>query len=171
MNTPHAGMICHEVESVRDGEWDVRDGGGNRMGRGFVRYGLGKAISGVLRPNAYLTESIQHPYTRVNSLHYGRVSPRDLPLERVNYPAEAVLMSTRRQNPEASLPEADAMNRGDAGPPRFLFFFRGRRRSVQSAGSRSKANGALEFWVLLALAAALIAIVLLVCLRGTTASR
>ena len=25
MGTPHAGMICHELESVRDGEWDVRD--------------------------------------------------------------------------------------------------------------------------------------------------
>jgi len=25
MGKPHAGMVCHEGESVPDGDWDVRD--------------------------------------------------------------------------------------------------------------------------------------------------
>jgi hypothetical protein len=81
-------------------------------------------------------------------------------------------MFTRRrsQNSEERSGSAEDGTKLDKSmPPRYLFFFRGRRRSVQSAGSRSKGNSALEFWFLLAVATALLAIVVLVCLRSMTA--
>jgi hypothetical protein len=77
----------------------------------------------------------------------------------------------RAQNSvEASRSVTDGTNGKNSGPPRFLFFFRG-RRSVQAAGSRSKENGALEFWLLLTVALALIIIVALICLRSIAAVR
>jgi hypothetical protein len=55
-------------------------------------------------------------------------------------------------------------------PPRYLFFFQGRRRSERIAGTRSKENGALEFWFLLAVAVELIVILTLICLRSMAAA-
>jgi len=86
--------------------------------------------------------------------------------------AALVGMFPRRQaqkSEEGSQSAGGETGRNRSGPPRFLFFFRGRRRSVAVAGSRSKENSALEFWVLLAVAIALIAIVALVCLRAVAA--
>ena len=73
-------------------------------------------------------------------------------------------MVSGRRGRDAAEGKRDGM-----GLPRFLFVFRG-RRSLQAAGSRAKASGLLEFWVVLGVVLALIAIVVLVYLRGVAAS-
>jgi len=81
-------------------------------------------------------------------------------------------MFTKRQgrnSGEAGRQTADSAKFDRSAPPRYLFFFRGRRRSVGAAGTRSKESSALEFWFLLAVAVALIIIVALICLRSMAA--
>jgi hypothetical protein len=88
--------------------------------------------------------------------------------------AVLVMMSTRRQpqsSEQASRLGAAGTKQESSAPLRYLFFFRGRRRSEQSAESRPKDSRALEFWFVLAVALALIAIVVLVCLHGVAAFR
>jgi hypothetical protein len=89
------------------------------------------------------------------------------------------MMSTQKRlhsSDEGSRLETDEAEHESSGqessaPPRYLFFFRGRRRSERSVASRSKDSGALEFWFVLAATLALIVVVVLVCLRGMAASR
>jgi len=65
--------------------------------------------------------------------------------------------------------EAAEGKRRGSGRPRFLFVFRG-RRSLQAAGSRAKDSGWVELWVGVAVVLAVIAVVVLVCLRAVAAS-
>ena len=133
-------------------------------------------------PNDNLTEFVRQLYAGTNSFDCGAwacpFSSRHgkyLPEAR----AGLVMMSTRKRlqrSEEGSRLGADEAEQESSGqessaPPRYLFFFRGRRRSERSVASRSKDSGALEFWFVLAAALALIVVVVLVCLRGMAASR
>jgi hypothetical protein len=85
-----------------------------------------------------------------------------------------VSMFTRRQaqnSDKASEAREDGTQRSRSGPARYFFFFRGRQDSLKAAGSRSKDDSVLEFWVGVAVVLALVAIVVLVCLHSLNAVR
>jgi hypothetical protein len=171
-------MICHEVESVRDGEWDVRDTVIGRAERGrYGRGGCGDNLWGALRPNDNLMESEQHLYAGANSFEYGALASPILSLvwpRPIGGDAVVVSMFTRRKaqnSDQASGAEANGTQRGRLEPGRYFFFFRGRRHSLQAAGSRSKNDSVLEFWFGAGVVLALVAIVVLVCLHSLNAVR
>jgi hypothetical protein len=73
----------------------------------------------------------------------------------------------KAQNSEEGLGvRAGGTQRERSGTPRYLFYFRGKRHPLQAAGSRSKNDSILEFWFGAGVVLALVAIVVLVCLRS-----
>jgi hypothetical protein len=84
--------------------------------------------------------------------------------------ADLAPLLKRRTAREPGESAVDGASSDESGAPRFLFFFRGKRRDVAAAGTRSKNSGVLEFWFGAAVVVALIAIVVLVFLRMSAAS-
>ncbi|WP_158785876.1 hypothetical protein [Granulicella sp. L46] len=115
---------------------------------------------------------VQHLYAAMNSFEDGSVGLTISSLvgaKATGGNAMVVSNFTRRQtqnSEEGSGVGAGGKQRDRSGPPRYLFYFRGKRHPLQTAGSRSKNDGVLEFWFGAGIVLALVAIVVLVCLHS-----
>ena len=77
-----------------------------------------------------------------------------------------VSMFTKRRARKLKEGSGPGAQRSRSGHPLYFFFFRGRRHSLQAAGSRAKDDSVLEFWFGAGVVVALAAVVVVVCLHS-----